>query len=239
MPTPSDRPIVLVIDDEPKIARLIRHTLGTEGYEVLHALDGIIGLSMLEAETPDVVLLDVMMPHMNGLQVCKRIRELSDVPVIMLTALGDENDRIRGLDTGADDYVVKPFSPGELSARVRAILRRVRTSDDESIPVFDDGVLRIDFDRREVIRDGEDVRLSRTELRLLRILASAPGRVFTHDELLVRVWGEDYGASNEQLRTYIKYLRRKIEPQPNVPRYILTQAGVGYHFRTHTRRDVR
>ena len=239
MPNPSDRPVVLVIDDEPKIARLIRHTLTSEGYDVLHALDGIIGLSMLEAAMPAVVLLDVMMPHMSGLQVCKRIRELSDVPVIMLTALGDESDRIRGLDTGADDYVVKPFSPGELSARIRAILRRIRSSDEESIPAFDDGVLHIDFDQRQVTRDGQDLRLSRTELRLLRILASTPGRVIFHNELLVRVWGEDYGASNEQLRTYIKYLRRKIEPQPNTPRYILTQLGVGYYFQATTNRAAR
>jgi DNA-binding response OmpR family regulator len=165
------------------------------------------------------------------MQACQRIRELSDVPVIMLTALGVESERVRGLDLGADDYVVKPFSPSELAARVRAVLRRTRSEQTAEGRVFDDGTLRIDFERREVTLGGEPVRLSRTEFRLLKVLAENVGRVFLHEELQDRVWGEEYGASNEQLRTYVKYLRRKIEPHPGRPRYVLTQPGVGYVFR--------
>jgi two-component system KDP operon response regulator KdpE len=227
----SERPTILVVDDEPKIARLIRATLGVEGYEVLHAADGAIGVEMVETERPDVVLLDVMMPRMDGFQACRRIRELSDVPIVLLTARGAEADRIRGLDLGADDYLVKPFSPGELAARVRAIRRRARPETAQATPVYDDGTLRIDFDRREVVRDGEPVTLSRTELRLLWVLAQNPGRVFLHEELRDRVWGEEYGASSEQLRTYVKYLRRKIEPRPAAPCYVLSRPGVGYLFR--------
>jgi two-component system KDP operon response regulator KdpE len=226
----SDRLTVLVVDDEPKVARLIRLTLGAEGYEVLQAADGAIGVEMVERERPDLVLLDLMMPRMDGFQACQRIRELSDVPIVLLTARGAESDRIRGLDLGADDYVVKPFSPGELAARVRAILRRARPEAPAG-PAYDDGELRIDFERREVTRGGAPVALSRTELRLLDVLAQNPGRVFLHEELRNRVWGEEYRASSEQLRTYIKYLRRKIEPHPSEPRYILTQPGVGYVFR--------
>ena len=230
-----DRPTVLVVDDEPKVARLIRHTLAPDGFEVLHAPDGLAGVEMVETERPDLVLLDVMMPRMDGMQACRRIRELSDVPVIMLTAVGVESERIRGLDLGADDYVVKPFSPSELAARVRAVLRRARPDDRDGSQVFDDGTLHIDFERREVTLGGEPVRLSRTEFRLLKVLAENPGRVFLHEELQSRVWGEEYGASNEQLRTYVKYLRRKIEPHPDQPRYVLTQPGVGYLFRSPSR----
>jgi DNA-binding response OmpR family regulator len=228
---PSERPTVLVVDDDPKVARLIRASLGAEGYEVLHAADGVIGVEMVETEQPDMVLLDVMMPRMDGMQACRRIRELSDVPIVLLTALAADADRIRGLDLGADDYVVKPFSPGELAARVRAIMRRARPERAHGTPVYDDGCLRIDVDRREISRGGEPIRLSRTESRLLRVLVENPGRVFLHEELQSRVWGEEYGASSEQLRTYVKYLRRKIEPEPETPRYILTQPGVGYLFR--------
>jgi two-component system KDP operon response regulator KdpE len=226
----SDRPTVLIVDDEPKVARLVRLTLGAEGYEVLHAADGAIGVEMVETERPDLVLLDIMMPRMDGFQACRRIRELSEVPIVLLTARGAESDRIKGLDLGADDYVTKPFSPGELAARVRAILRRARPAANEA-PVYDDGELRIDFERREVTRAGTPIALSRTELRLLSVLAQHPGRVFLHEELRNRVWGEEYHASSEQLRTYVKYLRRKIEPEPSEPRYILTQPGVGYVFR--------
>ena len=181
---------------------------------------------------PDLVLLDVLMPDLDGIEVCRRIRESSDVPIIMLTGLGREPERIQGLEAGADDYVTKPFSPNELVARVRAVLRRVHR-DDRSRPggPIDDGWLHVDFERRHVSRGGEPVRLSRTELRLLMVLVQNAGRVLPHEEILGQVWGEEYGASHEQLRTYVKYLRRKIEPEPEQPRYLLTQAGVGYLFR--------
>ena len=227
----GERLTVLVVDDEPKVARLIRHTLAADGFEVLHAPDGLAGVEMVETERPDLVLLDVMMPRLDGMQACRRIREISAVPVIMLTAVGLEAERVRGLDLGADDYVVKPFSPTELAARVRAVLRRTRPEAQGEPATFDDGTLRIDFARRAVALAGAPVGLSRTEFRLLRVLAEAPGRVFLHEELRSRVWGAEYGASDEQLRTYVKYLRRKIEPRPARPRYVLNQPGVGYLFR--------
>lgn len=232
--TPVEKSTILVVDDEPKIARLIRAALSRELYEVLQAPDGAAGVEMIESERPDLVLLDVMMPVMDGMEACKRIRELSDVPIIMLTARQTEDDRVKGLDLGADDFVPKPFSPAELEARIRAVLRRSRP-DPTPAPAYDDGTLHIDFDRRSVSLHGEPVRLTRTELRLLEVLARDPGRVFLGSELRDRVWGDDYGASSEQLRTYIRYLRRKIEPVPAKPRYLLTSAGVGYVFKAAAR----
>ncbi len=227
----SDRTTILVVDDEPKIARLIRHVFPASSFEVLSALDGSSAVTMVEDERPDLVLLDVMMPGMDGLQACRRIREISDVPIIMVTARRADDDRIRGLDLGADDYVTKPFSPDVLAARVRAVLRRAHPESKQVGPTFDDGTLKIDFERREVALNGELVRLSRTEMRLLQVLAGNANRVFLHDELKARVWGEDYVATNEQLRTYVKYVRRKIEPTPENPRYLLSQPGIGYVFR--------
>ena len=227
---PPEKTTILVVDDEPKIARLIRTALARDRYEVLQATDGTAGVEMVESERPDLVLLDVMMPGMGGMETCKRIRELSDVPIIMLTARQTEADRVKGLDLGADDFVPKPFSPAELEARIRAVLRRARPETTPA-PAYDDGILQVDFDRRSVTLSGEPVRLTRTELRLLEVLARDPGRVFLQSELLDRVWGDDYGASGEQLRTYVRYLRRKIEPEPAKPRYLLTRAGVGYVFK--------
>jgi DNA-binding response OmpR family regulator len=223
---------ILVVDDEPRVARLVRHTLGPTGFRIEAAADGESGIAAIRAEEPTLVLLDVLMAGMDGVEVCRRIREFSDVPIIMLTGLGREADRISGLEAGADDYVVKPFSPNELIARVRAVLRRARR-DDRPRPLgpIDDGFLRVDFESREVRRGGEPVRLSRTELRLLSVLAENAGRVMLHEELRALVWGDEGNASNEQLRTYVKYLRRKIEPEPDTPRYLLTQPGVGYLFR--------
>jgi DNA-binding response OmpR family regulator len=233
--SPPEKATILVVDDEPKIARLIRTALPSDQYEVLQAADGAVGVEMVESERPDLVLLDVMMPGMSGMETCKRIRELSDVPIIMLTARHGESDRVTGLNLGADDFVPKPFSPAELEARIRAVLRRARP-DPTPAPAYDDGTLQIDFDRRSVTLNREPVRLTRTELRLLEVLARDPGRVFLHSELRDRVWGDDYSASSEQLRTYVRYLRRKIEPEPARPRYLLTRPGVGYVFRAPTAR---
>jgi DNA-binding response OmpR family regulator len=231
---PGDSPLqtILVVDDEPRVARLVRHTLGPAGFRIEAAADGESGIAAIRAEEPTLVLLDVLMPGADGVEVCRRVREFSDVPIIMLTGLGREPDRISGLEAGADDYVVKPFSPNELIARVRAVLRRARR-DDRPRPLqpIDDGFLRVDFESREVRRGGEPVRLSRTEFRLLSVLAEHAGRVMLHEELRAHVWGDEYNASNEQLRTYVKYLRRKLEPEPDNPRYLLTQPGVGYLFR--------
>jgi two-component system KDP operon response regulator KdpE len=223
---------ILVVDDEPRVARLIRHTLGPAGFRVVEAADGDAGVAAIRDDEPDLVLLDVVMPGPTGFDVCRRIREFSDVPIIMLTGLGREADRVGGLEAGADDYVVKPFSPNELVARVRAVLRRSRREERHRRPgPVDDGWLRVDFESGEVRRGDGTARLSRTELRLLTALVEHAGRVVMHEELRAQVWGEEYKASNEQLRTYVKYLRRKIEPEPETPRYLLTQPGVGYLFR--------
>jgi len=230
----SDAPTqtILVVDDETRVARLIRHTLGPAGFRVVAAPDGESGMAAIRDHEPDLVLLDVVMPGPNGFDVCRRIREFSDVPIIMLTGLGREADRIGGLEAGADDYVVKPFSPNELIARVRAVLRRSRRDDRRRPPAgVDDGWLRVDLGSGDVRRGDVTARLSRTELRLLAALVENAGRVVMHEELRAQVWGEEYRASNEQLRTYVKYLRRKIEPEPENPRYLLTQPGVGYVFR--------
>jgi len=229
-PVPGDRPIVLVVEDEPRMARLIRYALEPAGFDIVPAADAAEALEQLEAEHANLILLDVVMPGMDGLQLCRRIREMSDVPIVMLTARGDEADRVQGLNLGAGDYVVKPFSPVELVARVRAILRRTHGADSRQVEPYDDGTLRIDFARRQVWREGCERRLSRVEFRLLLVLAREPGRVIPHGELMARVWGTDYGASNAQVRTYVKYLRRKIERDPRAPRYILNQPGVGYLF---------
>jgi two-component system KDP operon response regulator KdpE len=228
---PDERPAVLVVDDEPKIARLIVQTFRPEGFEVLVAHDGEAGIETLETQRPDLVLLDVNMPGLDGFQTCRRIRELSDVPVIMLTSRTAEPDRLAGFGLGADDYVAKPFSPAELVARVRAVLTRARPAQSRGLPVLDDGVLRIDLQRRMVSLNGVPVVLSRIEGRLLTVLATHAGQVLLHEEIKDRVWGADYGASDAQLRTYVKYLRLKIEPDPRQPRYLLSQRGVGYVFR--------
>jgi DNA-binding response OmpR family regulator len=227
----SDRLTILVVDDEPKVCRLVRKTFAPEGWEVLQAPDGETGVALVESERPDLVLLDLTMPRMDGMEACRRIREISDVPIIMLTGRIDEGSRIAGLDLGADDYVAKPFSPGELAARVRALFRRLRSKDAPAAPIYDDGTLRIDLARREVSLKGEQVSLSRIEFRLLEILAGHPGQVFLHEQLRDYVWGRGYEASADQLRTYVRYLRRKIEPKPASPRYLLGQRGVGYFFR--------
>jgi len=229
-PVAGEPATVLIVDDDPKIARLVRASLSPE-FEVLQAADGEAGVAMVEAERPDLVILDVNMPRLDGLRACTRIRELSDLPILMLTARSAEADRVAGLELGADDYVVKPFSPLELLARVRALLRRARPSAPSGGPTFDDGVLRVDLDRRVVERGGEPVDLTRTEWRLISTLVGYPGRVFLHEELKNRVWGESYDASDELLRTFVRSLRRKIEPDPAAPSYVRTQPGVGYVFR--------
>lgn len=229
--TPPDQPTILVVDDEPKICRLVHRTFVAEGYEVLRAADGEAGVAMAELERPDLILMDVEMPRLDGMRAAKRIREFSGVPIIMLTSRGAEADRIAGLTLGADDYVVKPFSPGELVARVRAVLRRTTVKDQPTGPTYDDGTLSIDLERRQVALLGEPVQLSRIEFRLLEVLVGHAGQVFLHEQLLDAAWGSEYGASLAQLRTYVKYLRRKIEPEPAAPRYLLGQRGVGYTFR--------
>ncbi len=222
---------ILVVDDEPRMRRFVRMNLDLEGYEVFEAENGVKALERVRDDMPDLVLLDVMMPDLDGFETLASIREMSAVPVIMLTVKGDEDDRIRGLDLGADDYITKPFSPRELSSRIRAVLRRIepsKTQDAEPLAIDED--LAIDFPRREVIVRGERIKLRPTEYRLLLHLVENAGWIVPQETLLAKVWGPEYRDDNQLLRLYITYLRKKIEPDPSNPRYILTERGVGYRF---------
>lgn len=225
--------LILVVDDESKMIRFVRMNLELEGFRVAEAGDGLEALDRVRQDLPDLVLLDVMMPEMDGFETLQRLREISTVPVIMLTVRGEEEDRIRGLELGADDYVTKPFSPRELVSRIRAVLRRVDASKPASAGgeiVHIDDRFQIDFRQREVIVDGRRVSLRPTEYRLLYHLVNNPGWVMTHDMLLSKVWGYEYRDDTQLLRLYITYLRQKIEPDPSNPRYIFTERGVGYRF---------
>ena len=223
--------LILVVDDEVRMIRFVRMNLELEGFAVTEANNGLQALEKVRDELPDLVLLDVMMPEMDGFETLKRIREVSNVPVIMLTVKGDEEDRIRGLELGADDYVTKPFSPRELASRIRAVLRRAEMpSPVAKTTIRIDDRLAIDFRTREVIVDGERVSLRPTEYRLLYHLVNNAGWVMTHEMLLSKVWGYEYREEAGLLRLYITYLRQKIEPDPANPRYILTERGVGYRF---------
>lgn len=222
---------ILVVDDEARMRRFVRMNLELEGYEVLEAENGLNALAKVRDELPDLVLLDVMMPDLDGFETLARLREFSSVPVIMLTVKGDEEDRIRGLDLGADDYVTKPFSPRELSSRIRAVLRRVEPTPAQAEgPLVIDEELAIDFPRREVIVRGERIKLRPTEYRLLLHLVENAGWIVPQETLLSKVWGPEYRDENQLLRIYINYLRKKIEPDSSNPRYILTERGVGYRF---------
>ncbi len=222
---------ILVVDDEPRIRRFVRMNLDLEGYEVSEAENGLVALTKVRDEMPDLVLLDVAMPVMDGFEALALIREASSVPVIMLTVKSDEADRIKGLDLGADDYVTKPFSPRELSSRIRAVLRRIEPSKpSDGTPLVIDEDLSIDFPRRAVIVRGEHIKLRPTEYRLLVHLVENAGWIVPQETLLAKVWGPEYRDDNQLLRLYITYLRKKIEPDPATPRYIFTERGVGYRF---------
>jgi len=223
--------LILVVDDESRMVRFVRMNLELEGFRVSEAGSGIEALEKVRDELPDLVLLDVMMPEMDGFETLEHIREISNVPVIMLTVKGYEEDRIRGLELGADDYVTKPFSPRELASRIRAVLRRAEMpSPVAKTAIRIDDRLEIDFRKREVIVDGERVSLRPTEYRLLYHLVNNAGWVMTHEMLLSKVWGYEYREEAGLLRLYITYLRKKIEPEPSDPRYIFTERGVGYRF---------
>jgi two-component system alkaline phosphatase synthesis response regulator PhoP len=218
---------VLVVEDEAEIAALLRSYLERDGYRVLTAADGEAALRQIEDGVPDLVVLDIMLPRLDGWEVLRRLRTLATVPVIMLTARDQEEDKVRGLELGADDYVTKPFSPREVAARVRAVLRRNRHEGRDLLQVGD---LTIDFRAREVRRQGEVVRLTPTEWRLLEVLAGHPGRVFTRMQLIDRVYGYTFEGFERTIDAHIKNLRQKIEPASREPRYILTVYGAGYKF---------
>jgi DNA-binding response OmpR family regulator len=223
---------VLVVDDEPRMIGFIRMNLELEGHQVLEAHNGLDALEAVRTKLPDIVLLDVMMPELDGFETLRMLREFSDIPVIMLTAKGEENDRVYGLELGADDYIPKPFGPRELSSRIRAVMRRVHSassSPDEAIERIDDR-LSVDFNRREVIVNGERIKLRPTEYRLLYHLIQNAGWTVPHDQLLAKVWGYEYRDEAHYVRLYVNYLREKIEEDPSNPKYILTERGVGYRF---------
>jgi two-component system KDP operon response regulator KdpE len=227
----QDAKLILIVDDEGRMRRFMQMNLDLEGYRVIEASNGLEALDRVREDLPDLVLLDVMMPKMDGFETLQFIRETSNVPVIMLTVRDDESDKVKGLELGADDYVTKPFSPRELASRIKAVLRRTETesSADKSMLVIDD-YLQIDFNRRQVFVDGQEVKLRPTEYRLLYHLVNNAGYTLTHEAILSKVWGYEYRDESQYVRLYITYLRQKIEPDPSNPKYILTERGTGYRF---------
>ncbi|HMN10776.1 MAG TPA: response regulator transcription factor [Bellilinea sp.] len=223
--------VVLVVDDEDRMRRFIRLNLEHDGFIVVEAPNGTKAMEHLRVSLPDVIVLDVMMPDMDGFEVLRMVREINQVPVIMLTAKGEEEDRIKGLELGADDYVVKPFSQRELSSRIRAVLRRSMAGDASKDVIEVDDHLKMDFGKHEIWVGGELVKLRPTEYRLLYHLVKNAGWVMTYDQLLTKVWGYEYRDEPHYVRLYVNYLRQKIEPDPANPIYILTERGIGYRFK--------
>ena len=221
---------ILVVDDDPQIRRVMRATLVSHAYEVVEARTGEDALEMFPREMPSLVLLDMNMPGMDGLETCRAIRSGSDIPVIILSVRNTEKDKVAALDAGADDYVTKPFGIEELLARIRAALRRSPSAGEGSPHGYSSDDLEIDFDTRKVRAHGKDVRLTPKEFEMLRYLIAHSGRPVTHRELLQAVWGPDYGDEPEYLRVFINQLRKKIESNPAKPKYILTEPWVGYRF---------
>jgi DNA-binding response OmpR family regulator len=230
---------ILVVDDTPANIQTVAAILKEKGYQLSVATNGQQALDVLGRIRPDLILLDVMMPDIDGFEVLETIREASTVPVIMLTAKGEEDDRVRGLELGADDYITKPFSPREMVSRVKAVIRRTEGASGSMHDIIEvDDRLKIDFDRREVWLEGKLVKLRPTEYRLLYHLVQNAGWVVTHDQLLVKVWGYEYRDEPHYVRLYINYLRQKLEKDPANPKYILTERGVGYRFVDYKRQKV-
>jgi two-component system KDP operon response regulator KdpE len=219
---------ILVVDDEPQIRRVMRTALAAQGYAVAEAKSGEEALDRVRDERPDLILLDVNMPGMDGLEACREIRGSSDVPIVMLTVRNSERDKVNALDAGADDYVVKPFGIEELLARIRAALRRAAPA--EAMPKFISPELSVDFESRQVRVRGKEVRLTPKEFELLRFLISNRGKAVTHRKLLQTVWGPDYGDEIEYLRVFLNQLRKKLERDPRNPRYLITEPWIGYRF---------
>jgi two-component system KDP operon response regulator KdpE len=220
---------VLVVDDEPQIRRVMRATLTTEGYTVIEARNGAEALDRLRDGYPDLILLDMNMPVLDGLQACREIRAISGAPIIMLTVRSADKDKVRALDAGADDYVVKPFSIEELLARVRALLRR--TGDEAQSGALFSREFSFDFDKRIIVVRGNPVHLTPKEFEVLKALVDGDGRPISHRRLLQAVWGPDYGEETESLRVVINQLRKKIELNPANPKYIQTEPRIGYRFK--------
>jgi two-component system KDP operon response regulator KdpE len=229
---------ILVVDDEVSIIRFVSAHLRKEGYEIITASNGEEALLLAEEENPTLVLLDIMMPKMDGFEVCRRLREWSQVPIIMLSVKGEESDKVKCLDLGADDYVTKPFGGEELLARVRAVLRRAEVAGAVSDrPPFASGDLKISFAQRQVTVAGRDVKLTPTEFGLLQELTLNAGKILTHTHLLQKVWGPEYRDEKEYLHEFVRRLRNKLEPDKEKPRYIVSVPSIGYQFRSVDKTD--
>ena len=230
-PASGPKPTILVIDDEPPLQKFLRVTLSSQNFSVIEALTGESGLRHAANDQPDLVILDLGLPDIDGVQVTKRIREWSSIPIIVISARGKEQDKIVALDAGADDYLTKPFGVGELMARVRVALRHISSADQQSgQSLFEQGDLRADLSRREVTVRGERVHLTPNEFRLLAVLIKNAGRVMTHQQLLREVWGPGSSDQSHYVRVYVNQLRQKIERDPARPELILTETGIGYRF---------
>jgi two-component system KDP operon response regulator KdpE len=225
---PNER--VLIVDDEPAIRRFLRVTLTAQAYNILEAASGQEALSKATADKPDIIVLDIGLPDINGIEVTRLLRQWTQIPIIILSVRGAESDKIAALDAGADDYLTKPFGVGELLARLRAALRRAAQTTSE--PVFTSGNLKVDLARRLIIVSGHEVQLTPTEYELLRVLVTHAGKVLTHHFLLQEVWGAEYGEEFHMLHVNISNLRRKIEPDSTRPQFIITEPGVGYRLKT-------
>jgi DNA-binding response OmpR family regulator len=222
---------VLVVDDESRLVNLVRMNLEMERFRVIEACNGYEALDMVRKHIPEIIILDIMMPQLDGFETLRMLREFSSTPVIMLTAKGEEDDIVKGLALGADDYMTKPFGPRELVSRVKAVLRRVEGLSDpgESILKIDDR-LSVDFNKRQVMINGEPIKLRPTEYRLLYHLIENVGWTIPHEQILAKVWGYEYRDETHYVRLYVNYLREKIEEDPANPKYILTERGTGYRF---------
>jgi DNA-binding response OmpR family regulator len=229
--TALQKSLIVVVDDDPGILKLVSLNLQLEGFRVVTAADGKEAVQLVHDEQPALVLLDVMMPVMDGFQACERIREFSEVPIIMLTAKGGIEDVVRGLDTGADDYVVKPFSINELVARVKAVLHRTKFPQEMPQPAFASGDLCIDFAQHQVKISDSEIVLPPTEYRILCLLARNAGRVITHEQLLTEVWGREYRGDTHILQVAVARLRKRLGDDPSNPKYIATRPGIGYTFK--------
>lgn len=228
---PAKKTTILIADDDPQLLRLMARNLQFEGYKVLTASDGRTALDLAETDKPDLMLLDVMMPKLDGFTLTQRIREFTNAPIIIVTARGQDEDKIRGLDLGADDYLTKPFNVDELLARARAVLRRSQfMAVDQTLNNATFGEISIDYEQHSVKRSGEEISLTPVEYRLLSYMTQNIGRILTQDSLLEHVWGAEYVGESHMLQVNINRLRRKVEPDPTQPRYILTKVGVGYMF---------
>jgi two-component system, OmpR family, KDP operon response regulator KdpE len=223
--------VILLIEDEPQMRRFLRGSLAAPGCKLIEAASGTEGLAAAAAKPPDVVLLDLGLPDMDGLEVTRRLREWTKAPIIVLSARGQDQDKVAALDAGADDYLTKPFSLPELQARIRVAVRHAEGAGDKEASVFSLGELTVDLANRVVTRGGEDVRLTPIEYKLLATLVRNPGRVMTYQQLLKEVWGPKYASQKQYLHVYVGHLRNKLERHPARPRFLLTEPGVGYRFK--------